>query len=261
MNSRLYTGRVSHHRTGPKENSFNYQVYFYLLDLDEIDDLDASLRRFSRNRLNVTAFYDRDHGPRDGTALRPWIDALLAREGVDLAGGRVELLCFPRVLGFRFYPVSFWYCYHADGLVRAVLAEVQNTVGGHHNYLLHNDGEPFDFSAKPAVCKVFYVSPFIDMDARYEFTFTPPADELRVGIYDYVGGPLLLTARLDLHAQELTDRSLAHAVWRLGPISLRAWVLILSQAIHIVSKGIRYHPPQPMPKEETTTVERKFISH
>jgi uncharacterized protein len=253
VNSRLYTGKVSHHRSRPKENSFAYQVYFVLLDLEEVDGLDASLRRFSHNRFNLTALYDRDHGPRDGSPLRPWIDALLARESIDLAGGRVELLCFPRVLGLKFYPVSFWYCYHADGQVRAVLAEVQNTVGGHHNYLLHNNGAPFNWDSRPEVCKVFYVSPFIEMDARYEFAFTRPDQRLQVGIYDYVTGPLLLTARLDLEAQELTDDSLSRAVRRFGPMSLRAWVLILSQALNIMRKGIRYLPPKPMPKEETTT--------
>jgi DUF1365 family protein len=153
----------------------------------------------------------------------------------------------------KFYPVSFWYCYHADGRVRAILAEVQNTVGGHHNYLLHNGGDPFDFDARPAVCKVFYVSPFIEMNARYEFAFTPPAKHLEVGIYDYVDGPLLLTAKVDLEAEELTDATLSRAVWRFGPMSLRAWILILSQAVNILRKGIRYIPPQPMPDKETTT--------
>jgi DUF1365 family protein len=253
VNSRLYTGRVAHHRSRPKENSFSYQVYFLLLDLAEIDVVAASLKRFSHDRFNLTAVYDRDHGPRDGSALRPWIDSLLLAEGIDLDGGRVELLCFPRVLGMRFYPVSFWYCYHADGRVRAILAEVQNTVGGHHNYLLHNGGDPFDFDARPSVCKVFYVSPFIEMNARYEFAFTPPAEHLEVGIYDYVDGPLLLTAKVDLEAQELTDATLSRAVRRFGPMSLRAWILILSQAANILRKGVRYIPPQPMPDEETTT--------
>ena len=258
MNSRLYTGRVAHHRAaseaaGTPENSFGYQLYFLLVDLAELAELDAGLNRFAHNHFALTALHDRDHGPRDGTPLRPWIDALLAREGIDLAGGSVQLLAFPRVLGGKFFPASVWYCFHADGGPRAVLVEVQNTVGGHHNYLLHNGGAAFDWSSRPTVCKIFYVSPFIDMDGRYEFTFAPPGDSLKVGIYDYVSGPLLLTATLDLKAQPLTDKNLTDAVWRYGPMSMRAWTLILFQALRIVAKGIPYHPPLPMPDEETTT--------
>lgn len=258
MNSRLYTGRIAHHRAASRsantpENSFSYGLYFYLLDLAELDELDTSLKRFAHNHFALTALQDRDHGPRDGSPLRPWMDALLEGEGVDLTGGSVQLLTFPRVLGGRFYPVSFWYCFGADGAPRAVMAEVHNTVGGHHNYLLHNGGVPFSWDSRPTVRKVFYVSPFLDMDARYEFAFTPPAEALKVGIYDYVSGPLLLTVTLDLEAQELTDKNIAGAVASYGPMSMRAWTLILSQALRIVTKGIRYRPPQPMPNEETTS--------
>jgi len=252
VNSRLYTGTVAHKRTRPKENSFRYQVYFLYLDLAELDELDAGLKRFSHNGHALSQLRDRDHGPRDGSPLRPWIDALLARANIDLEGGRVCLLTFPRVLGFGFYPVSMWYCFHADGTPRAVLAEVHNTFGGRHNYLLHNGGNLFDLSSKPTVDKVFSVSPFIPMDARYEFRLTEPGESLHVGIYDYVEGPLLLVAGLDLTAQELTDEAIARAVRRFGPMSLRAWLLIHAQAIRIVSKGIRYIPPTPAPEEETS---------
>ena len=253
MNSRLYTGTVGHKRTRPKENAFRYKVYFLYLDLAELDDLDANLKRFSHNNgRGLVKLRDRDHGPRDGSPLRPWIDALLAKANIDLEGGSVCLLTFPRVLGFGFYPVSFWYCFHADGTPRAVLAEVHNTFGGHHNYLLHNKGDVFDLSSKPTVDKVFSVSPFIPMDARYEFRLTKPSDTLHVAIYDYVEGPLLLVASLDLEASELTDANLSAAVRRYGPMSLRAWLLIHAQAVRIVWKGIRYIPPSPPPDQETS---------
>ncbi len=252
MNSRLYTGHVAHKRTRPRENAFRYGVYFLYVDLAELDDLDASLKRFGHNGGGLVQFRDRDHGPRDGSLLRPWIDALLARAGIDLEGGRVCVLSFPRVLGFGFYPVSFWYCFHADGTPRAVLAEVHNTFGGRHNYLLHNRGEVFDWGSKPTVEKVFSVSPFIPMDAKYEFRFTEPGDRVHVAIYDYVEGPLLLVASLDLEAQDLTDANLSRAVRRYGPMSLRAWLLIHFQALRIVFKGIKYIPPQKPPSEETS---------
>ncbi len=252
MNSRLYTGFVGHARTQPKVNAFRYNAYFIYVDLAELDELDASLAKFAHNGRALVRFRDADHGPRDGSPLRPWIDALLAGRGIDLEGGRVCVLCFPRVLGFGFYPVSFWYCFHADGTPRAVLAEVHNTFGGHHNYLLHNDGAPFDWDSRPTAVKVFSVSPFIGMDARYEFAFSEPGDDLSVTLRDFVAGPLLLTASLQLKAQPLTDEALSRVVRRYGPMSARAWVLIHLQALRIVSKGIRYIPPSPDPQEETT---------
>lgn len=252
MNSRLYTGLVRHKRTRPKENSFQYGVYFLYVDLAELDQLDGELRRFGHNGGGLAQFRDRDHGPRDGSPLRPWIDELLGRAGIDLEGGSVCVLAFPRVLGFGFYPVSFWYCFHADGTPRAVLAEVHNTFGGHHNYLLHNHGDVFDWKMHPTVEKVFSVSPFIPMDARYEFRFSAPGDRLNVGIYDYVAGPLLLVASVDVTAEPLTDEAISRAVRKYGPMSLRAWLLIHWQALRIVRKGIRYIPPVPEPPEETS---------
>jgi uncharacterized protein len=252
VNSRLYTGFVAHTRVRPKKNAFRYQVYYLYLDLGELDELDSTLAKFSHNGRALARFLDADHGPRDGSPLRPWIDQLLAGRDIDLAGGRVCILTFPRVLGFGFYPVSFWYCFHADGSPRAVLAEVHNTFGGHHNYLLHNHGDVFDWSSRPTAEKIFSVSPFVAMDARYEFAFSEPGDTLNVTLRDFVEGPLLLTTSLQLTAEPLTDAGIRRVVRRFGPISARAWVLIHLQAIRIVSKGIRYIPPSPDPEEETT---------
>jgi hypothetical protein len=253
VKSRLYTGWVMHERKVPKKNRFRYQLYYLFADLDELPDLDVSLKRFSYNRGNLVSFHDCDHGPRDGSPLRPWVDKVCAEADIDITGGRVQILAFPRVLGFKFYPVAFWYCYGADGTCRAVLAEVQNTFGEHHNYLLHNDGAPFDWRAKPETRKVFHVSPFITMDdARYQFRLAEPGEKLRLAIYDYVDGPLLLVAQIDLQSRPLTDRDLVRTVFRFGPMSARAWLLIHIQALKIVSKGIRYVPKPPPPQEETT---------
>lgn len=252
VESRIYTGTVAHSRKGEHPNRFEYGVYYVFVNIDELDSLGGTFKRFGHNH-GLFSVRDRDHGPRDGSPLRPWIDSLLGRAGIDLEGGRVFLLTFPRVLGFGFYPVSFWYCYHADGSIRAVLAEVRNTIGGHHNYLLHQGGAPFDFTKRPEVTKVFYVSPFIPMDARYEFRLSEPGETAGVAIHDFVEGPLLLVASLRLKAQELTDKNLMRLLFRFGPMSLRAWVLIHLQALRIVSKGIRYIAPPPgQPAEETS---------
>lgn len=253
MNSRLYEGTVTHARTSPAKNRFSYGLYYIYVDLAELDELDAGLARFGHNRRATFSIWDVDHGPRDGTPLRPWIEAILAKAGINLEGGRVCLLTFPRVMGFRFYPVSFWYCFGADDKVRAILAEVQNTYRDHHNYLLHNGGEPFDFHARPEHVKAFFVSPFIKLeDVRYEFHFSKPGEKLAVSITDRVDGERLLTASIALNARPLTDTNIARAVRRMGPMSARALVLIHWQALKLLAKRVPFYPHTPPPAEETS---------
>jgi DUF1365 family protein len=233
-------------------------VWFLFVDLAELDDLDARLSRFGHNRSAGAVVRDADHGPRDGSPLRPWIDEALARADVDLEGGPVFLLAFPRWGPFGFYPASFWYCYHADGSLRAVLVEVRNTFGDHHDYLLHDSGRPLDLSRRHVAVKAMHVSPFIEMDARYRFHLTDPGVEAEPGspldirIYDEVRGELLLVAQVKLHAEELTDRSISRTLWRLGPMPLRAGALILFQAGRLLAKGIRWLPRPAVPDEEIT---------
>ena len=253
MRSRLYTGWVAHERVRPARNAFRYPVYYLGVDLAELDELDASLHRFSHNAANLVSLWDRDHGPRDGTPLWPWIDALVASVGVDLTGGRVMLLTFPRVLGARFYPVSFWYCFSADDTPVAVLAEVHNTYGDRHNYLLHNSGAPYDWASRPTAAKGFFVSPFIQReDVTYEFAFSEPGEQISVALRDIVAGSHMLTAAISLGACELTDASIVSTVLRHGPISVVAFVRILWQALRLVIKRVPFFPHTPPPAEETS---------
>ena len=253
MRSRLYTGWVSHQRTRVARNAFRYPVYYLGVDLAELDELDASLHRFAHNRHALVSLWDRDHGPRDGTPLRPWIDALAARAGVDLTGGRVTLLTFPRVLGARFYPVSFWYCFGAGDVPLAVLAEVHNTYGDRHNYLLHNHGARYDWDARPIAHKAFFVSPFIQRDnVTYEFAFAEPAGTIGVTIRDFVEGELTLSASVALKAHELTDAAIARTVLSHGPMSVVALILIHWQALRLIAKGVPLNPHFTPPKEESS---------
>jgi len=253
VRSRLYTGWVAHERVRPAVNRFRYPIYYLGLDLDELDELDARLRRFGHNRPALVSFWDRDHGPRDGSALKPWIEGVCASAGVETAGGRVILLTFPRVLGARFYPVSFWYCFDAQDVVRAVMAEVHNTYRDRHDYLLHLAGEPFDFSATYRADKAFYVSPFIQREnVEYEFSFTEPSDELAVTIRDIVEGSLTLTASIDVCARELTDAALARTVAAHGPISVVALLRIHWQALKLALKRVPFFPHTPPPAEEVS---------
>ncbi|MHB0915584.1 MAG: DUF1365 domain-containing protein [Thermoleophilia bacterium] len=249
----LYRGTVAHERLTPRKNSFRYGIYFLYLDLAEIDCLAKSLRLFSHNRFNLFSLHDRDHGPRDGTAPAAWIETVLADAEIDLEGGRVMLLAFPRVLGFRFFPVSFWYCHHRDGTLRAVLAEVNNTFRQNHNYLLHKEGRPLIWGEQLRARKVFYVSPFIVVNPiEYHFAIAEPDGTLAVAMDVLQEERPLLLAKLKLSRRGLTDMAIIRTFIRYGPMSLRARILIYWQAAWIRLKGMRVVPRPPAPKDRTS---------
>lgn len=253
MNSRLYRGSVFHERFGKVTNRFRYPIYFVKVDLDELATLDSQLAGFGHNRRAKLSVWDEDHGPRDGSPLKPWISEVVSRVGVNLDGGRVELLCFPRAWGFKFFPVSFWYCFTDDGELRAILAEVQNTYRDRHNYLIHSHGEPLDLTEQFDHDKVFFVSPFIPIDGvRYAFRFSAPEDRLTASIFDRLAGEPLLTAGIDVAAEPLDDRSVKSALREIGPMSLRAQALIFWQAFKLLLKGVRFYDHPKPPSDETT---------
>ena len=163
-----------HRRTRPAANAFTYPAFCLRLPLSALDTLEA--HGVARNRAALVSFHDRDHGAGDGVPLERWIRDLLAAEGVA-ADGEIVLYAFPRMLGYVFNPVSFWVCHDRGGRVRALLAEVRNTFGERHNYLLaHDDGRPLSSGETLTARKVFHVSPFCEVKGRYAFRFHFAAD-------------------------------------------------------------------------------------
>ena len=252
MNNALYMAQVMHQRRYPVGYRFAYRVFNLLLDIDRIEQTSSRLRCLSHNRFNLLSIHDRDHGPRDGSPLRPWLDELLAGHGVDLAGGRVRLLCMPRLLGYGFNPISLWYCEHADGRLRAVLCEVNNTFGEHHFYLLHEHGEPLPTPFRARATKRLHVSPLIGMHAEYAFQLAPPGERLAVHIREYAAEGLMLVATLAGRARELTDGNLLRAVAALPLMTLKVMAAIHWQALRIWLAGASYHRKPPAPREEVS---------
>ena len=253
LESAVYAGDLYHLRSRPKRNEFTYGIYFVYVDVDKLDELADDLAGFAHNGKALTSIWDVDHGPRDGSALRPWIDRKLADAGVDLGtDGVVMLLAFPRVHGWKFYPASFWYCYSADGTLHAIMAEVQNTYGEHHDYLMHCGGAPLAWSERPTKVKAMHVSPFIEMDARYTFSFDEPGAKLGIRINDVVEGEQLLYAKVDVDRKPLDDRVLRTVVGEYGPMSRRAARLIGWQAVRLLLNGIRFIPKPAPPAQEIT---------
>jgi len=260
--SALYFGKVMHRRLRPFVHAFTYRVFSLYLDLDSLAEDSRRLRLFSHNRWNLFSIHDRDHGARDGSPLKPWIERHLAAAGIDTAGGPVRLLCFPRVLGYVFNPLSIWFCYHADGGLRAVLYEVRNTFGGKHGYLVplaadHHSGTPIVQGAD----KNFYVSPFIVMEQHYVFRLAEPGERLAVAIRQ--GGPqgAQLVARHSGRRRPLSDRMLLLAFLVYPLMTLKVIAAIHWQALRLWLKGARLQPRPPAPSEEVTLVPQAAIRH
>ncbi len=263
MRSRLYTGEVMHKRLLPFRHRFRYRVFSLLLDLDELPRLDRELRLFSHNRFNLFSFHDRDHGGRDGRPLRPWIAARLAEAGIesdiatDIAGGRgrIELLCFPRVLGYVFNPLTIWFCRDSSDRLRAVLYEVRNTFGDKHGYLLpvaeaHRPEQPL----RQACAKGFHVSPFLPMDGGYRFRLHEPGERLSVLIREDLPEGEVLVATQTGRRAPLDDRRLARAFVAFPLLTLKVIAAIHWQALRLWLKGARFHRRPAPPAAEVTPV-------
>jgi DUF1365 family protein len=162
----LGIGSVRHVRLRPAANAFQYPTYFLLLPMRRLQSTPA--KHLARNRFGLISFFDRDHGDGRNDSLG-WLDSLLAREGITDACGEAWLHCYPRVMGFTFKPVSFWYCHRLDGSLSTVVVEVNNTFGERHCYLL--TGPDVAFGQELQAAKVFHVSPFCSVTGNYRFRF------------------------------------------------------------------------------------------
>ncbi len=245
----LLTGSVTHRRLRPVEHRFAYRVFFLRLPLTAIESAHNAL--FSVNRFNLASLHFSDHGARDGTHPLAWVREVLAREGLASADGEVWLHCFPRILGYVFNPVSFWFCHARDGSLRAVLAEVNNTFGEHHTYLLaHPDGRPIGDGESLATRKVFHVSPFFPVSGGYAFQFAN-AGGRRLARIDYLdeSGPLLLTA-IAGRAAPLTSGRVLYAFASHPLMTLATMARIHWQAARLWAKRIPFIPKPAPPLEE-----------
>ena len=161
----LFYAKIFHKRFLPKKNKFTYSGFYIKFSLEDLHDLESTL--FSINKFNLFSFCEKDHGYRDGSSLVNWARDILGKAGIDNFDGRVILQTFPRVLGYVFNPVCFWYCHNKNGLV-AVICEVNNTFGETHNYVVKK-GLDEKFLTLP---KEFHVSPFYDVRGEYKFDFS-----------------------------------------------------------------------------------------
>jgi DUF1365 family protein len=227
-----------HMRLQPFAHQFRYRVVSALLDIDRLEEADAGLRWFSVDRFNLVAFHRRDHGPRDGSALRPWVEAQLATAGRP-APARVLLLSIPRLLGYAFNPLSVFWCYDADGRLDSVIYEVKNTFGDQYPYVLAADADA-DGAVRHDQPKEFFVSPFIGMDQIYSFTLRPPGEKLAIRIKQADARGDYLIATQSGHAVPMTDASLARLMLRMPLTTFKVIAAIHWQALRLWLKGARF---------------------
>jgi DUF1365 family protein len=248
----LLVADVAHARHMPKRNAFHYGVYYLCFALDDLSQL-GKLSLLSYNRFNLFSFHDRDYGKRDGSSLDEWIHGMLKEWDIPQADGRIILLTLPRLMGYVFNPVSFWFCLDKQGGLRAVLSEVSNTFGDRHCYIsFHDDRRPITQNDLLRADKVFHVSPFIEIKGHYMFRFAYRENKVGVWIDHHDENGLMLTTSLIGKRQPLTSGGLLKCFFRYPLVTLKVISLIHYQALKLWLKGIRYIKRQKLPPTEVS---------
>jgi DUF1365 family protein len=239
----LYLGEVMHARLKPVGHRFSYRVLSLLIDLGRLEEAGRLSRLFGVNRTALYSFHESDHGPRDGSPLRLYAQRRAAEHGIDLDGGRVWLLCYPRLLGFTFNPLSVYFCHRAGGELALVIYEVRNTFGELHAYVLPvKPGEISAAGIRQQQEKLFYVSPFIEMAMRYHFRVTPPSERVRLRILETDREGPLLAATFSGHRRTLTSLALVRTFFALPLVTFKIVAAIHWEAIRLWLKGTRRVP-------------------
>jgi len=271
LRSRLFECRVMHHRFTPKQHRFVYRIFMVALDLDELGTVARRARLLGINRGGMFSIREGDYLPVGdeamGSSLKTRVAAFLRERGVGEAPARVELVTMPRVAGYRFNPISFYFCRDAAGRPLAAIAEVTNTFGEVKPYLLERktwDGGSF----RMRVPKHFYVSPFSDVDVEFEFILRPAGERLAVQIDDHIGGERTLTSVLKGRARPLRDRTLLLFTVKYPLLTLKVIAAIHWHALRLYVKRVPwfakagragdqrdlFHPHRSLTAQRTTSL-------
>lgn len=247
----LYIGDVMHARMKPVAHRFTYRVFSMLLDADRFDEAHRLSPFFSIGRFNLVAFNPADHGPRDGSSLGDYARRVLRDAGTDTDGARVLLLCYPRILGYSFNPLTVYFVYARDGALLGVLYEVRNTFGEHHTYAAPvRPGELTAAGLRQERDKIFYVSPFNGLAMRYLFRVRPPGESVALRILETDQDGPLLSATFAGARADLTSRTLLRTFLSLPLMTLKVIAGIHWEALRLYIKGMRLvprpTPPQPI---------------
>ena len=237
MTSSIYNGTVIHKRFKPKIHFFKYKVFSLLLDLSDLNRLDQDISFFSYNTFNLISFFDKDHGERDGSSLFEWVKKSLVENNINSENIKIKLLCYPRIFGYVFNPLSVFFVYDNQENLISILYEVKNTFGEQHTYIFKVENNNL---LQHNCSKKFHVSPFIEMNCNYFFKILKPAEKISVIIDQYQLDDKILFAsqdgrRVDFNSKELLKSYIKHPLMTFKIISA-----IHFEAFKLWAKGIRF---------------------
>ena len=237
IKSSIYNGVVSHSRLIPKNHSFSYKVYSILFNIDELENIQENCNLFSYNRFNFFSFYFKDHGKKDGSNPKEWILEIASREKIDKNNLEIFCLCYPRVLGYVFNPISVWFIY-SNSILKMIIYEVRNTFGEDHSYVFKLDNESQKLNHKSK--KLMHVSPFINMDGEYQFLTDLNSKQVKIVIKEISEKKHLLTASFVGKAKDLNDKNLLFNFLLYPLLTFKVIIGIHFQALLLWLKNIKY---------------------
>ena len=241
-NQVIYIGKIMHMRLIPKLHKFQYSFFSLFLNIDAFENTQQKLSVFSVNSFNIFSFFERDHGLRDGSPLRPWLNNELQRTQMPDAD-QVFLLCFPRIFGYVFNPFSAYFCYN-KGVLRTIVYEVKNTFGDQITYIRSAEASENNL-IKHSQTKKMYVSPFIEMEQTYSFSIKPPGDKLSIRISQSGKEGKTLIATQNGEAIKLSDVNLLKCMVTHPLMTLKVIIGIHWEAFRLILKGIKLHRYNP----------------
>jgi len=236
-NSCIYNGTVIHKRYKPKKHFFKYSVFSLLLDLSELEILRDKIRFFSINRFNLISFFEKDHGNRDDSSLVGWVKKNLEQNQIKTENIKIKLLCYPRIFGYVFNPLSIFFVYDQKETLVSILYEVKNTFGEQHTYVFKIENE--NNLVQNNCTKKFHVSPFIEMDCNYFFRILKPGERLSVIIDQYDQAGKILYASQDGKKANLTGKELIKSYLKHPLMTFKIISAIHFEAFKLWIKGIK----------------------
>ena len=235
--SSIYNGHVIHKRFWPKKHFFRYKVFSLLIDLSELYQLEKELTLFSYNKFNVLSFYDIDHGPRDGSSLINWVKENMTKNNISTEEITIKLLCYPRIWGYVFNPLSVFFVYDKNSNLVSILYEVKNTFNEQHTYIfkLQKTEKLIEHSCR----KKFHVSPFIEMNCTYYFKIAKPGEKISVYIDQYDNENKLLVALQEGIKVTLNNKNLIKVFFSHPMMSFKIILAIHFEAYRLWIKGVK----------------------
>jgi hypothetical protein len=257
INSSFFSNFVSHQRIIPLKNAFKYNVTSMLIEYKEINYLNKNIKFFSYNKFNIFSFYEVDHGYRDGRTLKEFVKDILKKNIIKYNNLSFKILCFPRIFGYVFNPLSIIFCYDSNNLI-AILYEVKNTSNEQHTYCFASNNHALKSEYKHSCKKIFYVSPFIEMNTYYKFITKIPCEKLFILIeqFNQKNQKILVASQIGKKIN-FSSATIIKSFIKNPLMTIKVIMAIHYQAFKIMIKGGKYYSREKKPVD-TVSFEGKL---